>query len=204
MITAIIFDYGGVFDRKHESLAGFARTADELGLAPAALYDLLYAGEPWQRAKLGAITDAEYIQAIMLLIDPAATDVAAFRARLFGGNTVDAGVVALARRLARRYPLALLSNATDALEATLAEHGLAGLFQAVISSARAGVAKPDPASFALTLDALGVAASAALFIDDKARNIAAAEALGIPSVLFTTSAALEADLLARGLLAPES
>jgi FMN phosphatase YigB (HAD superfamily) len=38
-----------------------------------------------------------------------------------------------------------------------------------------------------------------LFIDDKPRNIAAAEALGIPSLLFTHAAQLARDLESRGI-----
>ncbi len=62
------------------------------------------------------------------------------------------------------------------------------------------MAKPDPRAYWLALDGLGVAPDEALFIDDKPRNVRASEALGIPTIHYTTAAALEAELVRRGLL----
>jgi epoxide hydrolase-like predicted phosphatase len=204
MIKAVVFDFGGVFDSKHESLAGFTDAAGRYGLAPQAFYDRLYSGEAWQEAKVGMISGREYWRRIMTELGHAAEDdVDAFRQALFAGHTLDGAVVALAERLHGRFPLGLLSNATDELEGLLEEqYGIHHLFDVVVNSARAKVAKPDPRAYQLVLDGLGVAADEALFIDDKQRNIAAAEALGIPSILFTNAAALERELVARGLLAP--
>jgi putative hydrolase of the HAD superfamily len=80
------------------------------------------------------------------------------------------------------------------------QYGIHHLFDVVVNSARAGVAKPDPRAYRLVLDGLGVAPGEALFVDDKPRNISAAEALGIPSILFTSAPALERELAERGLL----
>jgi HAD superfamily hydrolase (TIGR01509 family) len=202
MIKGIIFDFGGVFNNAHETLAGFTDAARRFGHEPQALYDLFYSGPAWQSAKLGRMSSDAYWRQMMveLGLDPAG-DVAAFRAELFTGEQLNAEVVAIAERLGRRYPLALLSNATDDLERLLAEQfGIHHLFQVVVNSATAGVAKPDPQAYWLVLDGLGLEPAEALFIDDKPRNIAAAEALNIPSIRFTTAAALEAELLRRGIL----
>ena len=130
-------------------------------------------------------------------------DVSAFRETLFAGHELDGAVVALAERLHGRLPLGLLSNATDELEMLLEEqYGIHHLFDVVVNSARAGVAKPDPRAYRLVLDGLGVAPWEALFVDDKPRNIRAAEALGIPSILFTGALALERELAERGLPEP--
>lgn len=206
MIRAVIFDFGGVFDSRHESLTGFTEAAERYGVTSQAFYDRLYSGDAWREAKIGQITGRDYWQRIMVELghDPQ-DDVAAFRQMLFAGHTLDPAVVALAERLHEHFPLGLLSNATDELEQLLEEHyGIAHLFDVVINSARARVAKPDPQAYQLVLDGLGVAASEALFIDDKPRNIGAAEALGIPSILFTDAEALERDLVARRLLLPAS
>ncbi len=45
------------------------------------------------------------------------------------------------------------------------------------------VCKPQPAVFQLVLDCIGTDASKAVFLDDSLRNVAAAHALGITSVL---------------------
>ena len=202
MIKAVIFDFGGVFDQKHEALEGFRIAAARYNLEPQAFYDLLYSGEAWQQAKLGAMNADGYWRAIMEQLghEPTA-DVGAFRSELFAGHELDAGVVRIAQRLHRRVPLALLSNATDELEMVLRERGgIDHLFQVVVNSARVGVAKPDPRAYQLALDGLRCKPHEVLFIDDKPRNIRAAVELGIPSVLFTDAAALERELVARGLL----
>lgn len=202
MTKGIIFDFGGVFNNAHETLAGFAGAAQRFGHEPRALYDLFYSGPAWQAAKLGHMTSDAYWRQMMaeLGLDPSG-DVAAFRAELFVGEQLNAEVVAIAERLSRRYPLALLSNATDELEQLLeAQFGIHHLFQVVVNSARVGVAKPDPQAYWLALEGLGLEPAETLFIDDKPRNIVAAEALGIPSILFTDAPALEAELQQRGLL----
>ena len=61
--------------------------------------------------------------------------------------------------------------------------------------------KPDPAIFALSMRRFGLAAGEALFIDDRADNIAAAEAAGLIGHHFRDATALRADLVKRGLLA---
>ena len=202
MTKGIIFDFGGVFNNAHETLDGFASAAQRFGHEPQALYDLFYSGPAWQAAKLGRMTSDAYWRQMMaeLGLDPAG-DVAAFRSELFVGEQLNAEVVAIAERLSQRYPLALLSNATDELEQLLEEQfGIHHLFQVVVNSARAGVAKPDPQAYWLALEGLGLEPAETLFIDDKPRNIVAAEALGIPAIHFTDAAALEADLQQRGLL----
>ncbi len=202
MIKGIIFDFGGVFNNAHETLDGFADAAQQFGHTPQALYDLFYNGPAWQAAKLGQMTSTAYWRQMMaeLGLDPQC-DVDAFRAGLFAGEELNAAVVALAQRLGARYPLALLSNATDELEMLLEQRfGIHHLFQVVVNSATAGVAKPDPAAYHLALKGLDLQPHEALFIDDKPRNIDAAEALGIPSILFTDAPALEAELRRLKLL----
>lgn len=61
------------------------------------------------------------------------------------------------------------------------------------------MAKPDAAIYRHLLKELGTQAEETLFIDDRAENIAAAEALGIRGLVFTTVEQLRADLIAQGL-----
>lgn len=201
-IKGVIFDFGGVFDPQHESLEGFRDAARRYGLTPEVFYERLYGGDAWRQAKLGAITGRDYWRSIMVSLghDPA-EDVAAFRRRLFAGHKLDAAVVHLAQRLHGRVPLALLSNATDELELLLeTQFGIHHLFDVVINSARAGVAKPDPRAYRLALEGLQVEPQEALFVDDKPRNIRAARELSIHTVRFTDAEALERELREYGLL----
>jgi HAD superfamily hydrolase (TIGR01509 family) len=68
-------------------------------------------------------------------------------------------------------------------------------------SCRTGVRKPDPRAFLGAAASLGVAPGECLFIDDRERNCAAARALGMPALRFTSARELAAELAHRGLLA---
>ena len=54
--------------------------------------------------------------------------------------------------------------------------------------------KPDAAIYRHTLDALGITADQMVFIDNKAENIAGAEALGITGHVFTSADGLRSFL----------
>ena len=73
-------------------------------------------------------------------------------------------------------------------------------FEAIVVSGEHGIAKPDPAIFRLLVDLHGVEPARTAYVDDKASNVAAAEALGFRGIVFTEPAALRADLGALGLL----
>jgi 2-haloacid dehalogenase/putative hydrolase of the HAD superfamily len=75
-----------------------------------------------------------------------------------------------------------------------------GRLQGRIVSGQAGVMKPDPAIYRLACARFGFAAPDALFVDDSARNIEAARALGFQVHHFTDPAALRPALEAAGLL----
>ena len=81
------------------------------------------------------------------------------------------------------------------------------IFDVVVDSADVGARKPEPRIYELTLERLGVAAGAALLIDDIEINCDAARALGLSAVWFqTTEQAIaddEAALAAARPMAPE-
>ncbi|HUO98490.1 MAG TPA: HAD family phosphatase [Rhizomicrobium sp.] len=73
------------------------------------------------------------------------------------------------------------------------------LFEQVVVSGEHRCAKPDPKLYRIAIEAFGLPASALAFVDDSPRNVAAAEAAGIRSLLFTDSTMLRRDLKALGL-----
>jgi 2-haloacid dehalogenase len=79
-----------------------------------------------------------------------------------------------------------------------------GWFEGTVVSSSEGVTKPDPRIFQVLLERYGLEASSTLMIDDSPRNIAAAQALGMPTVLFESPEALRSELEAAGVLAPGS
>ncbi len=82
--------------------------------------------------------------------------------------------------------VAVLSNTNEAhvrwLDAHVPE---LRSFDLVMMSSELGVGKPDPAVFRLALELLDVEAHNALFVDDVAENVAAAQALGIGAIVHT-------------------
>jgi putative hydrolase of the HAD superfamily len=68
------------------------------------------------------------------------------------------------------------------------------LFDVVIESSKAGVRKPDPRIYQMMLDALKVAASACIYLDDLGVNCKPAAALGMHAIKVTGEAQLLADL----------
>lgn len=82
--------------------------------------------------------------------------------------------------------LVVLSNWDVSLHAVLEQTGLAPLVDAALSSAEAGVAKPDPAIFAQALALAGGRAGDAVMVGDSVdTDVAGALAAGIEAVLVT-------------------
>lgn len=90
------------------------------------------------------------------------------------------GVVAALARLARAgLALACVSNWDVSLARQLERAGLAPVFAAVVSSAAAGAAKPDPRPLALALERLGAEAARALHCGDGDSDREGAAAAGL-------------------------
>ena len=79
---------------------------------------------------------------------------------------------------------------------------LGSAFETVVVSGQVGMVKPHPAIFRLFCDRAGLVPEDCLFIDDSARNCVGAESIGMQAEVFTTPTALQAALIARGVLAP--
>ncbi len=74
------------------------------------------------------------------------------------------------------------------------------LFEDIVVSGAEGIAKPDPAVFALLVDRYRLDPAATVFVDDSPVNVAAAAAAGLRAVRFTDADTLRGDLSRLGLL----
>ena len=81
---------------------------------------------------------------------------------------------------------------------------LGNSFRDVVVSGDVRMIKPAAAIYQVCLERNDLNARDCVFIDDRADNIAAAEALGIAGILFTPETDLAAELQARGILAAAS
>jgi HAD superfamily hydrolase (TIGR01509 family) len=110
----------------------------------------------------------------------------------------EAAIEALHARGVPQFGLSNISHET--LEMTLAMSPAFGRLQAVIASGLEGVLKPQPEIFRLACARFGYAPADFLFVDDSARNVDVARALGFDVHHFAGPAALRPALEARGLL----
>lgn len=91
--------------------------------------------------------------------------------------TVDQDVVALLKQVpgTRR-------ERDQGLEADLERHGIANLADAVLNTARVGVAKPDQRVYHLAAERVDVKVQRCLYIDDSLANVDAAREVGMTAV----------------------
>ena len=80
------------------------------------------------------------------------------------------------------------------------EAAIFDLFADIVVSGEERLVKPDPAIYALALARFGIAGDAAIFIDDRADNVAGAEAAGMLGHVFRGAGDLRTRLEALGLL----
>lgn len=80
---------------------------------------------------------------------------------------------------ARGLELAVVSNWDVGLTEHLERMGIASFFSAIVTSAEAGAAKPDPVVFRLALERLGVQPGRALHIGDEPEDEEGARAAGM-------------------------
>jgi len=91
------------------------------------------------------------------------------------------GALAIVRRAAKKFPLALITNGIAAVQRRrFAASPIMPYFQAVVISEEVGIAKPDPRIFAPALQKIGVAACDVLYIGDSvSSDMAAARNAGM-------------------------
>lgn len=95
---------------------------------------------------------------------------------------------ALERLAAAGLKLAVVANWDVSLADVLTRLSLADCFEAVVTAAEVGRAKPDPRPFEVALERLGVEAALCVHVgDDPGTDIAGAGAAGIPALLVDRS-----------------
>ncbi len=101
---------------------------------------------------------------------------------------------------ARAIPLHALSNYSPWYQLIEDKLALSRWLSWSFVSCHTGHRKPEPGAYLEAARGLGLPPEACLFVDDRRGNVRGAEAVGMPALHFTSAAALEADLRARGLL----
>jgi epoxide hydrolase-like predicted phosphatase len=189
---AVLFDFGGVFTPSPFDAAEALGAA--LGAAPGRLLEIVFGpyhedtDHPWHRLERGAIPLIEARDASVALGAAAGIEADPFQlfARMGASGGAHAAMVERPHRIvAHGYRTALVTNnAPEFRDGWRRLVPADALFQVIVDSSEVGMRKPDPRIFELALERLGgIAPERALFLDDAASNVAAAEKLGIRSVL---------------------
>jgi putative hydrolase of the HAD superfamily len=201
-IQAVLFDYGMVLSGPTDT-AAWARMRSITGLSEELLHREYWAQRHaydrgdllgiayWNKAAAGAgisLTPAQLDQLI-------AADVE------FWGQ-LNPPMIDWAQRLQRAgFRIGILSNMPDVMAAgLLAKHaGWLNAFDHHTWSYSLNLAKPEPAIYLRAAEGLHTPPENILFIDDRLENIEAALAVGMQAIQYTTHAAFEQEMRARGL-----
>jgi len=199
-IDAVLFDYGLVLSGPPDPAAWAAMRA-VTGLEEAPLHQAYWAyRHDYDR---GALTGPTYWHAVA---DHAgATLDAAQVAALLDADAdlwtqLNLPMVEWAGRLQRAgIRTGILSNIGDSIaDAIVARLPWLSGFDHCTWSHTLRMAKPDPAIYLKTAEALHTPPAQILFLDDREDNIAAAAAIGIAALRYTTHAEFEREMRARG------
>lgn len=151
-----------------------------------------------QQVDFGRISYAEHYERLSELSGQSAQSI---KEVFDDTQLIDRDMVELITSLRGRYKIGLLSNAGGQyLRPILKEHGLTDLFDEIAISGEVGIIKPDPAIFKHTLKQMGIESAEAVFIDDNPSNTAAAETVGIRSIVFTGEKALRQEFAKLNIL----
>jgi putative hydrolase of the HAD superfamily len=203
-IQAIVSDFGGVLT--NPLFEGFARVQEEFGVPldvlGAAMQDIAdREGEnPLFPLERGEVTEATFLERLGMAVSRRLhreVHLAGFSAIYFAGLRANDELIAWLRaaREERGLRLALLTNNVREWEPRWRSMlPIDELFEVVVDSAFVGMRKPDRRIYDLTLDRLGLPASACAFLDDLEPNIDAATSLGLRAVRFRDTAQAIADL----------
>jgi 2-haloacid dehalogenase len=117
-------------------------------------------------------------------------------------NGALADSVAILAELKRQgRPLYALTNwSAETFPVALERFDFLHWFDGIVVSGEIRLRKPDHRIFAHLVERYGLAAPSTFYVDDSARNVAAARAFGLDAVQFTSPEGLRADLAVRGLL----
>jgi HAD superfamily hydrolase (TIGR01509 family) len=183
----LVLDIGGVVYRSWPDEAFHARWAERCGCDVATLTERFWAGDDWALAELGRISQTENVRrlAARIGVSPALAREMIFEGWASRPDEILARFVDGLRSAGRR--VAALTNSTSTETELLARPELARLFDLAVSSADAGVQKPDDAIYRHAEARLGAAGSDIVFVDDVEANVEAARALGWQGVWFRST-----------------
>ena len=185
MIETIIFDIGGVlFHAPSTSLSD--KWAHRCGLSSAEFDEIVFSSPYYQDAAVGKISNEDLWQGKIERLGLSVDDAVLLHDDYWDGIWDDA-LLGFIQTLKPHYKLGILSDATSGARERVSEWIDLSLFDAVLFSYEAGMAKPNPEVYLQILAMLGGTAVTTLFIDDRTQNVQAALDLGMSSFQYTNT-----------------
>jgi epoxide hydrolase-like predicted phosphatase len=195
-IEAVISDFGGVLTSP--LLDSFLAFEEHSGISPAALGRALAAiaerrgSHPLAELETGRMSEEEFMRALSAELSAQLkrdVELAGFGERYFEHLHPNEELIAYMRRLRERgLRLAICTNNVKEWEERWrAMLPVDEIFDVIVDSAFVGTRKPEPRIYEITLERLGVPASAALLVDDIELNCDAARELGIRAIRFESN-----------------
>jgi putative hydrolase of the HAD superfamily len=186
----VVFDYGEVISRT--PVAAREALARATGIPPGELFPLYQAHRP--DLDRGDVTVVEYWRRIAAATGRtwSVADIHGFWAIDFAGwFEIEPETLAIVEELHDAGTrVALLSNAGFDFGDPYRRSPMGSLVELVVTSAEQHVLKPDAAIYRDTCSRLGIEPAQMVFVDNRAENVAGAEAIGAAAHHYTTPAGL--------------
>lgn len=184
MIKNVIFDIGGVlFDNKNNSLES------KFGISKGEVEKItqIAFGDNFKNCMLGNTTVQEYSREIVKRYPDIKKELEYVLDPIFYNETfpLKTDVYKIALDLYQKgYHLYILSNNTEASFNYVSQTIDLSIFKGIVCSYKEHLAKPDTAIFQLILDRYQLKYEETILIDDKEKNINAANNIGIKTIKF--------------------
>ena len=187
-IRAVIFDVGGVLVRTQGRHAR-RQWEERLGLPEFGLGKAVFGSEMSARASIGQASVADVWRHVATQFRLDEKQMHELERDFWSDDWLDTELAQFVRDLRSRCKTGILSNAwPEARKVLTTKFGLADAVDVMILSAEVGCAKPDPRIYQITVARLDVRFDEAVFVDDMAQNVAAAQALGMVGIQFKSTA----------------
>jgi HAD superfamily hydrolase (TIGR01509 family) len=189
-VRAVVFDIGGVLEKVGPPMAWLGPWLAELSLTGDELRQAMVQAAPAEQIETGALTEPQYRARISAALGLTAEQQRRFFAGMWDWycGELDTELAGFAASLRPRCHVAILSNSADgARREEHTRYRFADFFDPVLYSHEIGAAKPDPACYLLTCEALGLPPGEVVMVDDVPEFIAGARAVGMHGVLHRTA-----------------
>lgn len=202
MIKNIIFDFGGVLVVKGK-FNTLKKTISKLIFKEGKLQEYAMNSEIkdiWNLWRIDKISEKEFFQKVKKRLN-IKYPLFIMKAQLYNAHKPEKELFVLIKKLKQVYKIYLLSNhAKEWYNSQNKKLKLEELFDGIMTSFQAKIAKPDIRIYKLLLEKFKLKPKECLFIDDQKENLMPARKLGIKTIPYLSPAQLKQELKKHGIV----